>query len=183
MSQYEDNVTFENFKSGTNSLNPDGSNLRMPVKGTVARNQLSYYFPYKNTPEDYDRVAGFQNPVGNNPQYIAEGKRLFETYCWQCHGSEASPKGSLVEGGVYPPPTWDFEKKGLLNTLPEGRMFFSITYGRNLMGPHGAIVQPDQRWKIIHYLKSVAGTGSNAPAPSGSDTTKTTANNTATPTH
>jgi mono/diheme cytochrome c family protein len=176
MSQYDNNVTFKNPRSNSNPYNPDSMSMRMPVKGTVARNKLAYYFPYKNTPEDYERVAGLQNPAGTDTKTVAEGKQMYETYCWQCHGSESSPKGSLVSAGKFPPPTWDFERKSLLTTLPEGRMFFSITYGRNLMGPHGSIVQPDQRWKIIRYLKSAAGGASAVPASTtGSDTTKTTA--------
>jgi mono/diheme cytochrome c family protein len=182
MSQYEGNVTFKNFENGYNPINPDSMNMRMPVKGTIARGKTSYYFPYKNTPEDYERAAGLQNPAGTDAKTLAEGKRLFETYCWQCHGSESSPKGSLVEAGKFPPPTWDFGRKALLTTLPEGRMFFSITYGRNLMGPHGSIVQPDQRWKIIRYLKSAAG-GAAAPAPvTSSDTAKANTATTATTT-
>lgn len=177
MSQYEGNVTFKNFKSSTNPYDADGSNIRMPVKGTIMRGKLDYYFPYKNTPEDYERAASLQNPYAHDPKAISEGKLYFETYCWQCHGSEASPKGSLVAAGKFPPPTWDMERKTYMAGLPEGKMFFSITYGRNLMGPHGPIVKPDQRWKIISYLKSVAGasaTPANNTAPA--DTAKAAAN-------
>lgn len=182
MSQYEGNVTFKNPESNSNPYNPHQMSMREPVKGTVARNKLSYYFPYQNNQADYDRSAGLQNPLANDAKNISEGKRLYETYCWHCHGSESSPQGSLVMGGKFPSPTWDFGRKALLNTLPEGKMFFVITHGRNLMGPHGSIVQPEQRWKIIRYLKSVAGTGSApAQAPAANDTTQAnTAANTAT---
>jgi mono/diheme cytochrome c family protein len=183
MSQYEDNVTFKNFENGYDPKSPDSMNMRLPVKGTVMHGKLEYYFPFQNTPADYERAGSLQNPYANDANAIANGKLAFETYCWQCHGSEASPKGSLVMADKFPSPTWDFERKTLLSTLPEGRMFFSITYGRNLMGPHGFIVNPRQRWEIIRYLKSVAGTGSApATAPAASDTTKTAATtNTATP--
>ncbi|TAD85029.1 MAG: cytochrome c, partial [Bacteroidetes bacterium] len=36
----------------------------------------------------------------------------------------------------------------------DGTMFYSITYGRNLMGGYASQLTPEQRWKIIYYIKS-----------------------------
>jgi mono/diheme cytochrome c family protein len=182
-SQYEEE-DIRNVDRNSNYYNPDTMNMRYPAKGTVARGKLGFYFPYPNTPEGYERAgAEVKNPVPVNAKTMAEGKRLFETYCWQCHGMESSPKGSLVAAGKFPPPTWDFERKSLLKNLVEGKMFFSITYGRNLMGPHGPLITPDQRWMIIHYLKSVANGTESANTTGATDSTKTSTpqNNTTQP--
>lgn len=146
-----------------NPYNRDSMNMRLPVKGTVAKGKLAYYYPYQNTVEGYE-MAGkeLKNPMPNNPANMEEGKRLFETYCWQCHGKEGTPQGSIIAAGKFPPPTWDFGKFALLKTLPEGKMYHSITYGRNLMGSHASQLSPDQRWLIINYIKSAA---AGAPAP------------------
>lgn len=158
-SQYEEE-DIRVVDRNSNYYNPDTMNMRYPAKGTVARGKMNFYYPYPNTPEGYERSgAEMKNPLTPDTKTLAEGKRLFETYCWQCHGMESSPKGSLVAAGKYPPPTWDFERKKLLTTLSDGKMFHSITYGRNLMGPHGPLVSPDQRWMIINYLKTIQGTG------------------------
>ncbi|RYY70648.1 MAG: hypothetical protein EOO13_05870, partial [Chitinophagaceae bacterium] len=128
-SQFEDE-DIRVVDRNSNHLNPDTMNMRYPAKGTVARGKLNFYFPYPNTPEGYERAGTeVKSPMLANTQTMAEGKRLFETYCWQCHGMESSPKGSIVAAGKFPPPTWDFERKNLLKTLSDGKMFFSITYG------------------------------------------------------
>jgi mono/diheme cytochrome c family protein len=155
MTQYEQN---------NNPYNLDSMNMRMPVEGTIARGKMEYYFPYKNTPEDYQRAEGLANPYASTADNIAEGKLAYEKFCWQCHGNESVGKGSIVEAGKYPTPTWTFENMTLLKTLAPGKMFFTITYGKNLMGPHGHIVTPSQRWKIIDYLKHQALGTSTAPA-------------------
>ncbi len=143
--------------------NKDSLNMRLPVKGTIARGKLAYYYTYPNTNEGYEQAGKeLKNPITASPDHMAEGKRLFEVYCWQCHGKEGSPQGSLVSGGVYPPPTWDFSKFALLQTLPEGKMYHSITYGRNLMGSHASQLSPDQRWLIISYIKDQASKAATA---------------------
>ncbi|MGZ5280692.1 MAG: c-type cytochrome [Bacteroidia bacterium] len=170
-SQYEEE-DIRTVDRNSNYFNPDTMNMRYPAKGTVARGKMDFYYPYPNTPEGYERAgAEVKNPLVANAVSMAEGKRLYETYCWQCHGMESSPKGSIVAAGKYPPPTWDFERKSLLKNLSDGKMFHSITYGRNLMGPHGPIVSPEQRWMIINYLKTINGTGTTT-APKATDSTQ-----------
>ncbi|MDQ3072799.1 MAG: cytochrome c [Bacteroidota bacterium] len=170
-------VAYEPLLQNPEDMNPynwDSMSMRTPVQGTVARGKLDYFYPYKNDAAGYEASAGFKNPIAKSDASFAEGKRVYEIYCWQCHGKEDSPKGSLVSTGKFPNPTWAFDKLDLVKTLPEGRMFHSITFGRNLMGPHGFIVTPQQRWMIINYLKHFANTGATAPA--GNDTTQAAGN-------
>ncbi len=159
--------------------NKDSANMRMPVKGTIARGKLAYYYTYPNTNEGYEAAGKeVKNPMTASAGSMEEGKRLFEVYCWQCHGKEGTPQGSLVTGNAkYPRPTWDFDKFALLKTMPEGKMYHSITYGKNLMGSHASQLSPDQRWMIISYIKEQA-TKAAAPAEAAaapSDSTKATA--------
>ena len=41
--------------------------------------------------------------------------------------------------------------------MPEGQMFYSITYGKNLMGPYASQLSRKQRWMVIDYIKSKQG--------------------------
>jgi SNF family Na+-dependent transporter len=34
--------------------------------------------------------------------------------------------------------------------MPEGQMFYSMTYGKNLMGSYASQLTRDQRWAIIN---------------------------------
>jgi hypothetical protein len=51
--------------------------------------------------------------------------------------------------------------------MAEGTMFYSITYGKNLMGSYASQVSPKQRWMIIHYIKSKQ--QANKPASASAD--------------
>ena len=37
--------------------------------------------------------------------------------------------------------------------MTEGHIFHVITWGRNLMQPHGSQISPEDRWKIAKYVK------------------------------
>jgi hypothetical protein len=49
--------------------------------------------------------------------------------------------------------------------MTDGTMFYSITYGRNLMGSYASQLTPKQRWEIVYYIKSKQGKTATAAAP------------------
>jgi hypothetical protein len=53
-------------------------------------------------------------------------------------------------------------------SMTEGTMYYSITYGRNLMGSYASQLSPKQRWEIIYYIK--AKQGKVAPSAAAADT-------------
>ena len=38
--------------------------------------------------------------------------------------------------------------------MKDGEIFHSITYGKNLMGSYASQLTREQRWQVIHYIKS-----------------------------
>lgn len=104
-----------------------------------------------------------KNPFKRNEDILAKGKEKFEIFCAVCHGLNGNGDGSIVvrkDGSDGPfiaiPP--DFAKNnGRLHGLTDGDMFYSITYGKNMMGGYNSQVNPEDRWAIIHYIKEMAG--------------------------
>jgi hypothetical protein len=39
--------------------------------------------------------------------------------------------------------------------MPEGKMFHSITYGRNIMGSYASQLNPEERWKVIMFVQTL----------------------------
>ena len=37
--------------------------------------------------------------------------------------------------------------------MPEGQMFYSVMYGKNLMGSYASQLSRHQRWMVIRYIK------------------------------
>lgn len=163
----------------TYSPNPnftDGLTARPPVPGTIARDALphnpgihdetatkSYLYKryYPDTPEGYEAAgAELKNPVELSEQALQRGKVVYEIYCMVCHGETGDGQGSIVQSGAFPPV---IPYSTLLKDKPEGKMFHSITYGRNLMGSYSPIVSVDDRWKVIYYIQKLSGMGRFAP--------------------
>lgn len=139
-----------------NELNPNGMNMRLPVAGTVARGQLAYLYPFPNTAEGYEASAGFRNTVPATKANVAEGEQLYMTYCWNCHGKKGGNDGPVIAGGKFPPPPWANYQSEYIQTLPEGKIYHTITYGKGLMGSHASVLSPTERWKVISYVKQLS---------------------------
>jgi mono/diheme cytochrome c family protein len=149
-----------------NSPNPnfrDSMTVRMPVKGTIPRGINHLVYPHPNTYEGYETAGKeLKNPIPLTPENLAEGKRLFEIFCVHCHGPEGKGDGTIVQNGKFPPvPSYSGP---LLKTLPEGKMYHTITFGKNMMGSHASQLLPEERWKVIMYIQELQKLGAPAPA-------------------
>lgn len=135
----------------------DGKHLRTPVKGTVARGKGGYYlYPYPNTNEGYEAAGNeLKNPLPATEANLAQGKYLYTQYCTHCHGDKGNGLGKVSAGGGGKFAGVPSYIEGALVDLPDGKMFHTITYGKNLMGSHASQVTPDERWKLILYINKL----------------------------
>ena len=141
---------YESYSENPNFTN--NATLREPVEGTVPRG----YTPLPYTKDLADREkAGLElvNPLESNEVTLARGQVLFERYCLMCHGELGDGQGYLFTSNLYPfPPASLVNEK--VKTIPDGQIFHTITYGFGVMGAHGSIIPPDDRWKIILYIRN-----------------------------
>jgi Cytochrome C oxidase, cbb3-type, subunit III len=148
----------------------------MPVAGTIARGEELPFHIAKDAPGDttnYIASKAVANPLSplNGAQMI-EAERQYLINCGICHGTKLDGNGPLYKGGEGPyaakPATLVGDAK--YESMPEGQMFYSITYGKNLMGSYASQLTRDQRWAIIHYIKAKQGKTA-APATAATDST------------
>lgn len=143
-----------------NGLFEDGLSARRPVAGTMTQGEWPYQgsilnsLPYhrENTLEDYQASAADKNPIEANSEVLAKGKDVYEKMCMHCHGKNGEGDGKIVQIEKYPPPP---AYNGPLKNLEEGKMFFTITYGKGLMGPHASQLTKEERWKVIRYVQEL----------------------------
>lgn len=145
-----------------NSTNPvfaDSMANRQPVAGTVARGNDTYTdfdrlpYPYTNDSAGYEGAGReLHNPLEKTEANMAEGKRLYESYCMQCHGSKGMGDGLVTQNNGPKPPAYSSDQ---LKNLPEGKMFHTTQYGKNNMGSHASQLTATQRWKIISYVQTL----------------------------
>ena len=82
---------------------PDGSAMRTPVAGTVARGQLhddEIYYTGKDAGGNFVSTA----PVSVTRQLLKRGEERFDIYCAPCHSRLGDGKGIMVTRGYLPPP-------------------------------------------------------------------------------
>ena len=74
-----------------------------------------------------------QNPLpALDAGQMKEAERLYLVNCGVCHGSKLDGNGPLWKDGSGP---FTSAPKNLMTLdMPEGQMFYSITYGKNMMG-------------------------------------------------
>jgi mono/diheme cytochrome c family protein len=154
---------------------------RLPVAGTIPfaakESDAAYNFPYPypNTPEGYEAAGlNVHSPIAMMQATVDSGKVIFDKFCVECHGPKGKGDGSVVaKGGYPPPPAYDGAQ---LKDLPEGKMFHSITYGRNIaMGSHASQLDHHERWLVIQYVKYLQHDGKMPGEATATDSTATAA--------
>jgi mono/diheme cytochrome c family protein len=134
-----------------------GKTMRTPAEGTIPRG----YAPYPYLPKSFeDQVkAGkeLMNPVEVSKDVIADGKRQYEIFCLSCHGSAGQGDGHLYTSKLFTAMPTSLVGS-YVQDKPDGEIYHVITVGSlsGLMGPHGTQITPENRWKIIHYVRSLA---------------------------
>lgn len=154
-------------------LTHDSASALQPVSGTVARGQY-IGFDYPNTNEGYEAAGTeLKNPIDASQANLEEGKRQYEIFCAHCHGEKGDGQGWLqIKGDKFPVISYyDAAHKD----LPDGKMFFSIAYGKNLMGAHASQVSAVDRWKIIMYINKLQEDGLAVAVPAPADSSATAA--------
>ncbi|HMC96952.1 MAG TPA: cytochrome c [Flavobacteriales bacterium] len=151
---------------------------RLPVAGTIpfskdpAKAAFNMPYPYKNTPEDYER-AGLElhSPIPMTEVTVEQGKVIFNKFCKHCHGEKGEGDGTVIANGNYPPPP---SYTGALKDLPEGKIFHSVTYGKNVaMGSHASQLNQEERWLVVQYVKYLQNGGKMSRTAAATDSTTT----------
>lgn len=158
-----------------------------PVAGTMARgDELPFAYAMDKTGDTTNYIASkqAQNPLpALDAGQMKEAERLYLVNCGVCHGSKLDGNGPLYKDGNGPFPSKPATLVGdaKYHAMPDGQMFYSITYGKNAMGSYASQITDKQRWMIIHYIKTqqAAKSASAKPAPSDSTGAKAKTDSTA----
>ena len=132
-----------------------------PVSGTVKRQKFASVeadstgekplLVYNIAPDDYETAEKeLQNPLPKTDQILEEGQHLYEAYCQHCHGAEGKGDGKVgkVYKGVANLQGAAYKNKG------PGHIFHVITHGKGRMWAHKSQLNPEERWKVVHYVKT-----------------------------
>lgn len=131
----------------------DGKTMRLPVEGTVPTHMVPYPFPLDFEGREM-AARQLRNPLEDHPGLIEQGQQLYNIFCSNCHGVQGDGQGNLFTTGRYIIPPATLLSPELMDA-PEGEMYHVITAGWGVMGPHGHLILPQDRWKIIRFIEVV----------------------------
>lgn len=140
-----------------------GSSTMKAVHGRDKLNSIATppngYVPfyYGDSPEERDRaIAEIQdNPFPISESGLAAGKKLFDINCAICHGEKADGDGYLArDDSPYPAGPANLMQNRFIDQS-NGFYYYTIMKGRNLMGPFNDKLSYEERWQVIHYIRSL----------------------------
>jgi mono/diheme cytochrome c family protein len=165
---------YEAYNQGdSNTVNPYGMNMREPVAGTVAVGKLDYKYNLENTGEGYDASASLTAPVDATLE-DGRGKYMYDVYCTPCHGATGANDGEVFKKVSTLKPAWKGYSDEYIKTLPEGKIYHTLTYGKNNMGSHASVLSPKDRWKVIKYVKFLSSQSTSSTEVAAADSTMAT---------
>jgi mono/diheme cytochrome c family protein len=140
---YETYAPNPNFK--------DSMTMRKPVEGTVPRDMIP--FDYENTTADR-AAAGDElvNPLEVTPDHLDMGEEVYRIFCLSCHGEKGEGQGYLYKSQRYPYPPGNLVSEEAVG-LKDGEIYHTITVGYGIMGAHGGLIRPDDRWMVILFIR------------------------------
>ena len=125
---------------------------RKPVKGTIAEGKK----PFSIKKGDRSLAKAVKMPIPyTETSALAEGKAYYEIFCVHCHGPKGEGKGSLIKKELFlKPPAYN---NGTTKELSPGEIYYTIYYGKGMMGSHASQIVEEKRWKIVQYVQTLQG--------------------------
>lgn len=162
-------IPYEPYKQVRDSITPffDHQTMQAPPDGTVPRNGYLQGFEYG--PGDSMRISteviNYPNPIEKSPAVLAEGEVLYLRFCAACHGKNGGANGPVTKNPAIKPQAYSSDK---LKGYTDGQIYHAIMYGQGVMGSYTSQVQYEDRWKIVHFVRTLQGTASSDSTASDS---------------
>jgi mono/diheme cytochrome c family protein len=136
----------------------DHRSARPQVEGTVARRpEGGPDDPHLRIDEarytgkiDGEDIDQFPIPIAKED--IERGQNRFNVYCTPCHGHLGDGNGMVVMRGFRQPPSYYSDR---LMNAPVGHFFDAVTNGFGAMPSYASRIQPDDRWRVIAYIRAL----------------------------
>jgi len=129
----------------------DGSAMRLPVAGTVARGWLREDSVFFLGRDGQGRLVR-KIPVAVTMDLLRRGRERFDIFCAPCHGRTGLGQGTVVARGMPPPPNFHDDR---LRTIEDGHIFDVMTNGFRNMPTYRYQIPVADRWAIVAYFRAL----------------------------
>ena len=97
---------------------------------------------------------GKKNPVPGGAKTLEAGKKLAQINCVTCHGPDGKGTGPAAAALNPKPADWTSKK---IQDESDGELFWKISNGRGAMPAWKATLSENERWTMVHYVRSLKG--------------------------
>lgn len=135
---------------------PDGMGSRVPPEGTIPVE----YEPYENDGLTLFDIKGREAKMPSSIKMTREtyerGEDRYQVFCFPCHGARGEGNGTVVSPSQKFPynPNMNLHT-GMAKTMNDGEIFHVISRGNGQMPSYGSQIDPEDRWKIILYVRKL----------------------------
>ncbi len=129
----------------------DGSAMRMPVAGTVARGYLkdnTIFYAAVTKAGDTVAVA----PIEVNLETLQRGQERYNIYCAPCHSRVGDGKSIMMERGNMMATSLH---EARIRTVSDGHLFLVASNGIRNMSGYKAQISAQDRWAIVAYIRAL----------------------------
>ena len=99
------------------------------------------------------RAAKKKNPVAADDKSIAAGKEVYIRQCLSCHGESGHGDGPAAKD-LNPKPH-NLGAPAVVEQT-DGALFWKITEGKKPMPSFEKLINEDERWEVINYVRTFA---------------------------
>lgn len=151
---------YESYADHSNLADKGINYTNMPVTGTISREEEMPFHIAKDDAGDttnYFASRQVKSPIDSlSSKDGEEAERLYLINCGICHGAKLNGNGPLYKDGTgpYSSAPKNLIADPLVSVMPEGQMFYSVAYGKNMMGSYASQLSRKQRWMVIRYIKN-----------------------------
>lgn len=133
----------------------DKAASRPPVPGTVQFGKPDRDSAFMTGFENGRMVARIPSNIVIDKKALLQGQERFNAFCSQCHGKVGDGKGMIAQRGftlARPVASYHTDR---LRAMPDGHFFDVITNGYGAMYPQASKHTPEERWKIVAYIRAL----------------------------
>jgi len=100
-----------------------------------------------------DEAKSTSNPLEASPEVLEAGEASYKKQCMLCHGETFEGDGPAVMMFDKKPP--DLSTRDARQRLTDGEIFYKITVGRKPMPAMESKLSEEQRWQLVHYVRTL----------------------------
>jgi len=143
-----------------NDFFADGRAMRLPVEGTVTAadprgggNPCVLEFEQEHLcTGKVDGEFAAELPMDVSLGLLQRGQERYDIFCQPCHDVAGHGKGSVVERGMLPPPSFHDDRLRKMNV---GQFYDIVKNGVRNMPGYGAQIPVEDRWAVAAYVRAL----------------------------